>query len=183
MSDSRIAGINWRRGAVRLWILASVLWCAAVFSVGLINTNVTWLPPESPATVHVRISNTETRDYPAEWGVQRIRDDLQKRLDEEKRELAAQRAAFPVARQIECRAFESKPYPDVPADCNWFFYSAPNFLDLLEVPSGWESQIETALVPAWKAIAVAMPWAVGPPLVVLALGASLFWVFAGFKRE
>jgi hypothetical protein len=36
---------------------------------------------------------------------------------------------------------------------------------------------------AWKTIAAATPWAFAPPLVVLALGASLFWVFAGFKRD
>jgi hypothetical protein len=36
---------------------------------------------------------------------------------------------------------------------------------------------------AWRTIAAATPWAFAPPLVVLALGASLFWVFAGFKRD
>jgi hypothetical protein len=72
------AGINWRRGAVRLWMIGSFLWCALALSIPLANSNVTWLPAHPSATVHVKISDTETWDYPAEWGVQRIRDDIQK---------------------------------------------------------------------------------------------------------
>jgi hypothetical protein len=37
-----IAGIAWRRGAFRLWIVASVLWCAVMFSLPLSDANVTW---------------------------------------------------------------------------------------------------------------------------------------------
>jgi hypothetical protein len=40
-----------------------------------------------------------------------------------------------------------------------------------------------APVSAWKVIAVATPWAVGPPVVALILGASLFWAFAGSRRS
>ncbi len=64
----------------------------AVISVGLLqNNNESWFPADSLA-VHVKISDTIPWDYPAEWGVQRIRDDLQKRLaveDEKDREWAA----------------------------------------------------------------------------------------------
>jgi hypothetical protein len=77
----RTTGINWKRGALRLWIVASALWCAVVFAVALVSTTneTSFLPADSPATVHVRISNTETWDYPAEWGVPRIRDDLKRK--------------------------------------------------------------------------------------------------------
>lgn len=36
-TDIRMSGINWRRGALRLWIVASVLWCLAVFSISLLE--------------------------------------------------------------------------------------------------------------------------------------------------
>jgi hypothetical protein len=35
----------------------------------------------------------------------------------------------------------------------------------------------------WEVITVATPWAIAPPLGVLALGMSLFWAFAGFRRQ
>jgi hypothetical protein len=37
-------------------------------------------------------------------------------------------------------------------------------------------------VSAWRLLAAAAPFAIAPPLVVLALGASLAWALAGFKR-
>jgi len=216
-SDIRTAGINWRRGALRLWVIASVLWCAVVFSVvsvGLTTDNVSWFPADSPATIHVRISDSETWDYPANWGVQRIRDDLRKRLaaaDEKKyRDWAAQ---VPAARKAECRAIPpTTPFADEPDDCvrlafvndvltaplgRWSekMSRAPKDVELWvrsstapkdwvrAVPMGWESQIRKAPMSAWWIIAVAMAWAVGPPLVVLAFGASLLWAFAGFRRS
>jgi hypothetical protein len=178
-SDIRAAGINWKRGAFRLWSIASALWCAAVFFVVLMTKQVSLSYVDASTTVHVRISNTETWDYPAEWGVQRIRDDLRKRLaaeDEKDREWAAQ---VPAARKAECRAIPpTTPFADQPPDCvRLFFVNDPR-----AVPSDWESQIGTAPVSAWDVIAVAVPWSIGAPLMVFALGASLFWAFAGFKR-
>jgi hypothetical protein len=38
-------------------------------------------------------------------------------------------------------------------------------------------------ISAWGIIAAVAPWAIVPPLVLLALGASLFWAFAGFRRS
>lgn len=215
--DLGTAGINWRRGALRLWVVASVVWCVAVFSEALQeNENVSWFHHVSPP-VHVKISNTETWDYPAEWGVQRIRDDLKKRLaaeDEKEREWADQ---VPASRKAECNAIApTTPFVDQPANCVRLFYAKFKRI----VPSGWESQIATApackngasicepwerdwgkdgpkpgsvvteqgtIIPpksvsAWGVIAAATPRAIAPPLIVLALGISLFWAFAGFRR-
>jgi len=218
-SDNKTTGLNWRQGALRLWVIASVVWCGAVFSAGLLqNKNVSWFPAESPM-VHVKISDTVTWDYPAEWGVQRIRDDLQKRLaaeDEKDREWAAH---VPASLKADCRAIpRATPFVDQPADCVRLLFVEHG--DTLAVPSGWESQIVTVPVckngvsscepwerdwgkgglkpgsvvteqgtiiqpngvSAWRVIAAATPWAIAPPLAVLALGASLFWAFAGFRR-
>ena len=182
-----------------MWVIAAVVWCVAVFSVGLLqNKNASWFPADSQA-VHVKISDTITWDYPAEWGVQRIRDDLQKRLaaeDAKDREWATH---LPASVKEKCSAIPLKtPFADQPADGVRLFFSK----DSRAVPSGWESQIETApgckngasscepwerdwgkgSMSGWRVIAVATPWAIAPPLVVLALGASLFWAFAGFRR-
>jgi hypothetical protein len=217
MNDLETTGINWKRGALRLWVITAVVWSVAVFTVGLLqNNNVSWFSADSQA-VHVKISDTTTWDYPAEWGVQRIRDDLQRRLaaeDAKDREWATH---LPVSLKEKCSAIPSNtPFADQPADCVRLFFSK----DSRAVPSGWESQIETApgckngasscepwerdwgkggpklgsvvteqgtiiqpnSVSAWRVIAAATPWAIAPPLVVLALGASLFWAFAGFRR-
>jgi hypothetical protein len=39
-------------------------------------------PFAAPPMVHVKFSNTETWDYPAEWGVERIEAALKKRVQE-----------------------------------------------------------------------------------------------------
>ena len=60
--------LNWRRGAFRLWLIASVLWCVGMFSAALLgNKDVRWSPAEPPV-VHVRLSNTVTWDYPPRLG-------------------------------------------------------------------------------------------------------------------
>jgi len=180
---TRTSGINWRRGAFRLWLVASGLWGVAALTVPLANTNVTWFPSASSGTVHIKISDTKTWDYPAAWGVQRIRDVLEKRLaaeDAKDREWAAQ---LPEARMAECKAIPpTTPFVDQPPDCVRLFFAAELGATSV-VPSGWESQVKTASISAWSVIATTMPWAVRPPLVLLALGASLFWAFAGFRGE
>lgn len=182
MSDAKNSSVNWRRGTVRLWIIASVLWGAVVLRVSLTNTNITWFSSDSPAIVHVKISDTETWAYPAGWGVQRIAEDLKKRLaakDEKEREWAAQ---LPATRKAECRAIPpTTAFDDQPADCVEFYLADGGFISV--VPNGWEAQVRTPSASAWSVIAAAMPWAIGPPLVVLALGASFFWAFAGFGRD
>ena len=141
-NEAETRGINWRRGAFRLWIIASVLWFGAVFSVALLaNRNGSGVPAYSPV-VHVKISNTVTWDYPVEWGVQQIRYDLEKRLaaeDEKDREWAAQ---VPASRKSECDAISQqiRGFRTNPDDCVRLIFAR----DRRAVPSGWESQIVTA---------------------------------------
>jgi hypothetical protein len=71
--------INWRRGTFRFWIVLSVLWCVAVVVAALNRMDVA-RPFVSAPKVHVKISDTETWDYPPEWGVGRIEADLTRRL-------------------------------------------------------------------------------------------------------
>jgi hypothetical protein len=134
--------------------------------------------------VHVKISNTEQWDYPPEWGVQRITADLEKRMaawDQKERDWAAH---LPESRQAECRSipldlhFADYP-PNLKEDCVRLIFAGAHH----GWHGGWESQVDALPKSAWKLLAAAIPWALGPPLVLLALGASLLWAFSGFKRD
>jgi hypothetical protein len=173
--NSKKQGINWARVMLRLWIIASAMWCLAIFSISLSFTKFTWFP--SRTMVLVRISNGEQWVYPAEWGVRRITEDLEKRtaaLDQEERD----------SRTAECRSIDLRRAanpPHLKEDCEsllWFMATHQHNWD-----HDWESQIEALPKSAWKVLAEAVPWALGPPLVVLALGASVLWALAGFRRD
>ena len=66
--------INWQRGALRLWIVATVAWCAVIV---VLNWNKTEVAATSE-TVHIKFSDTETWDYPVAWGVRAHRSRLEK---------------------------------------------------------------------------------------------------------
>jgi hypothetical protein len=174
-------GINWARGLLRLWIIASVAWCLAIFSLRLSIEKVTWLL--SQTMVHVKISNTEQIDYPAEWGVQRIREDLEKRMvawDQKDRDWAAQLSE---SRKAECRPLIDLKFADYPPnlkeDCLRLFFVGGHH----GWHGGWESQVEALPKLGWNVLIAAAPLALGPPFVLLVLGASILWAFAGFKRS
>src|ERR1700730_1613112 len=100
--------INWRRGALRLWMVVSDLWSALIAIVLSEQLNIAW-PFATPQVVHVKISDTETWDYPAEWGVARIEADLKKRVEELDRKDREWLAGVPEARKAECRAGTTDP--------------------------------------------------------------------------
>jgi hypothetical protein len=172
--------INLRRGVIRLWVVASVLWCAGVIFVAADTMNVA-SPFAALQTVHVKFSNTDTWDYPADWGVERIEADLKRRVQELDRKEQAWLATVSESRKAECRTIPSTtPFTDQPADCARMLYAE---MGHLAVPSGWETQVRDAPMSIWHAIAKVLPWAGGPPMLVLALGYALSWVFAGFSRD
>ena len=177
----RATGLNWRRGGLRLWLICSLLWCSGVLSIELANEKVTWNPWASPVMVHVKISNTDTWDYPAEWGVERIADDLKRRLADEDKKEHEWAAQLPATRKAECKAIPpSTKFEDEPKDCERLFWDEFGLISV--APQDWESQVQPS-VPAWRAIATALPWAVGPPLAVLVVAVSLFWALAGFRWD
>jgi hypothetical protein len=100
----------------------------------------------------------------------------------ENRKEQAWLATVSESRKAECRAIPSTtPFTDQPADCVRMFFAIPSGR-AMAVPSGWETQVRDAPMSIWQAIAKVLPWAGGPPMLVLALGYALSWVFAGFKR-
>jgi hypothetical protein len=162
-------GANWRRGTLRIWIMASVLWCAVIAVISV-----------KDSIVHVKISNTETWDYPSEMGVDAIRDDLRQRLKALDVEDRAWAANLSESRRAECHAIASStPFTDQPSDCVKLFFSK----DDRAVPTGWEDQIVPANSSLGQVIVRTATLAIGPPLLVLTLGLALIWVVAGFRPD
>jgi hypothetical protein len=79
MNEARRAVVQWRRGLIRLWLVLSAIWVTLALLFVLPDMHVAW-PWVPPAVVHIKISDTQTWDYPAELGVERIKNDLKRRI-------------------------------------------------------------------------------------------------------
>ena len=175
-----IAGINWKRGVLRLWTLFSMLWCVFVLILLSNRSNIDW-SFSADRIVHVKFSNTETWDYPAEWGIPRIEVDLKRRIDELNQQNRDWLATIPAEQKAACGAGTKDRFGssmrDIDAlkrdvakgECDKIFWATAG--DLV-VPSGWEGQISDAPLSFWRAIPKLAPWVIGPPLGLLALGAG-----------
>ena len=162
-------GRQWKRGLFRLWLLSSALWAATASAIAVRNET-----GRAPVTsVHVKFSNTETWDYPVEWGEKRIRADLEERIAAKAAEERKWVAELPEDRKAACRDWpKSTPLIPLPADCERLF-SATN--SELAVPTGWEAQLPQ---PLWTTALLLR--ALGPPAAVFLLGVAMFWVGHGF---
>jgi hypothetical protein len=191
--------INWRRGALRLWIVVSLLWVALVVVVLGAPLNIA-RPFAAPPVVHVRISDDVIWDYPMEWGVPRIEADLKRWLADVDRKDREWFAQVPEVRKAECGVAGIKQFThsdlliweidraikgaqgQADKDC----YRMAHVLDPedhYKVPAGWATQVGDVPISIWQAIGKVAPWAIGPPLAAMALGVTLFWALAGFKRD
>jgi hypothetical protein len=164
--------MKWKRGLFRLWLLSSALWTAAVLAIAVRNET-----GRAPSTsVHVEFSNTETWDYPVEWGEKRIRAALEERiaaLAAEERKWVAELAED---RKAACRDWpKSTPLSPLPADCERLF-SATN--SELAVPTGWEAQLPQ---PLWTTTLLLR--ALGLPAAVFLLGIVTIWAGHGFRPK
>ena len=157
--DATPMKINWHRG-LRLWAVASVVWCAAVAAY------IAFTPPASSTTVHVKFSNKETWTTPAigeryELG-RTLSDELPRcmRKNWKKLQKCLMRGKQNVARfRRMSRLPTNRP---IVSSC----FSA---CDPLVVPKGWEYQIPKPPVSVWQGILIA----IGPPLFVLVLVGAL----------
>jgi hypothetical protein len=131
MPHLSLSAVNWRRGALRLWIVLSVLWCVAVIVAALSPIDVA-RPFVSAPKVHVKISDTETWDYSPDWGVARIEADVKRRLADLDRKDREWAALVSEARKAECRAIpDTTPFANQPNDCVRLFFSKDDRADRL----------------------------------------------------
>jgi len=174
--------INWQRGALRLWVVAAVVWCAVIVVLNWSEMEVA----TTSKTVHIKFTNAETWDYPVAWGVERIEADLKTRLETLDKAELEWLARVPEARKAECLAIRPDTlFTDMPEDCGRMA------LALLQKDTGskrvvsdnnWQARVRSASAERWQGITKLTLWVLGPPLFVLALGLSLIWAFAGFRR-
>lgn len=164
--------MKWKRGLFGLWLLSSALWTAAVLVIAVRNET-----GRAPSTsVHVEFSNTETWDYPVEWGEKRIRAALEERiaaLAAEERKWVAELAED---RKAACRDWpKGTPLTPLPADCERLFIATNSEL---AVPTGWEAQLPQ---PLWTTALLLR--ALGPPAALLLLGIATIWTGHGFRSK
>jgi hypothetical protein len=164
--------MKWKRGLFRLWLLSSALWTATVLAIAVRNET-----RRAPSTsVHVKFSNTETWDYPVEWGEKRIRAALEERIAAKVAEERKWVVELPEDRKAACRDWpKSTPFIEQPADCEKFFVVTNSEL---AVPTGWEAQLPQ---PIWTT--TLLLWALCPPAAVFLLGAGMIWVGHGLRPK
>lgn len=157
--------MNWRRGGFRLWMLASALWCAGVLVDGVRTMDVAW--PFSGRVVEVKFVDGETRRYPATWGLKRITAAANERGNE-----------IVEAQNAKMKRCSTEPQPK---DCSWWdkYERARNEREWYPIGSLYPPlSIWEAI---WEAMAQLGAMVLGPPLLVLGLGAAVFWALAGFR--
>jgi len=168
------------RGFFRLWVVVAIAWFCAVAFVIWPGVRIAWPWSASPV-IHVKVSNTETWDYPPDWGVARIRDDLRRRMAEEDDHDRKWAAAVPSERKAVCDALSKSntPFDKQPEDCNKLFWMG---MGERAVPNDWESQFQNLPIPINQVGLMVAPWAFVPPMLLLITGLSLGWVIRGFRR-
>ena len=164
--------MKWKSGLFRLWLVSSALWTATVLAIAIQNET-----GRAPSTsVHVKFSNTETWDYPVEWGETRIRAALEERIAAKTAEERKWVVEMPEDRKAFCRDFPNKtPSAELPEDCEKLFVATNSEL---AVPTGWEDQLPQ---PIWTT--ALLLWALGPPAAVFLLGVAMTWVGHGFRPK
>ena len=173
-------GRDWRRGLLRLWVVLSAIWILLIGGREALTKHMMWKPFGSAPPVQVRISDTETWEYPTDMGEKRIRDNLAARLwakFDETRErvmrMSAERRAF-------CDAIpKTVQIQDVPGDCAEYIWEPSRFGLTPAIPVGWETQLRR-LPSAWSVFLGVLPLALGVPALVALVGLALFWVISGF---
>jgi hypothetical protein len=183
--------INWRHGLLRLWILASVVWCAAVLAFAWRDINVDWTF-SADRMVHVKFSDTETWDYPKGLGLEVIRDAVKARIDQKNAQKQAWVASLPEDKKAACAANPKNKFDEIISEmdkalknnipeneCQEIFWATAGEY---AAPNDWENQLYNVPLTLWQAMRLLAPWLLGPPLLVLGLGAALLWALAGFRH-
>jgi hypothetical protein len=134
--------------------------------------------------IHVQISDNETWDYPAAWGVERIKSDVRKRRAdkqaEERKRDQEWAATVPADRKAYCSTLSSTPMEQVPEDCQRLFNMQMGTFTFIGTED-WEDQFAHPALPVLEAVGIIAPLAFGPPVLLLVLGLALAWAIRGFR--
>lgn len=168
---------NWRRGFFRLWMVLSAAWVLIVV-IAMFPSQVK--PPfGGESKILVKFSDHETWEYSVDWGVEKIRADLQVRVGERERSEKQWAATLSETRKAECDLVpDTTRFDAMPHDCMKLKLTR---LSVLAVPTGWENDQKFQQRSLFDALVMTLPTALGVPLVVLILGFASAWVVAGFQ--
>ena len=170
--------MNWRRGLFRLWIVGTVLFVLAVAFVSYseIKAQFDAVASKPKAIIHSSILAQFRQRYPQynDLSDAQLADALYKKFYTDiPREQFDRKIAGPNTKIIE---FQGRMH-EFPADATDDDIAAAlatepvTFDDLIPAPNPWNT------LGIWAIIAL------GIPLAVLALGASLVWAFSGFAAK
>ena len=161
-------------------MVIAVVWCAAVIGMAVLTAHISW-PWTPPFAVHVRFSATETWDYPAGMGEALIAADVAKRVAKLGRQELEWADGLSAAQKAECFANPTtRPSDARSVDCARLVFASAGFVPA--VPNEWRTQLLSQPQPLHEVLIDALPRLIGPPLLLLILGAALSWVASGFGR-
>src|SRR5262249_8443363 len=170
--------MNWRRGLFRLWIVGTVLFVIAVAFVSYSEIKAQFdATARKPKTIiHSSILAQFRQEYPQynDLNDAQLADALYKKLYSDiPREQFDRKIAGSNTKIIEIQGRLHVFRADAPDDeiAATLANEPLSFDDLIPAPNPW------ATLGVWASIAL------GIPLVVLALGASLVWAFSGFAAK
>jgi hypothetical protein len=174
--DTVMAG-RWTlgRGLLRLWIIASLGWIALLaWFIGPTLGPIAW-PWSGPPMFHAH-----NKDYPAAWGIERIRAAIQQDVTEAQEQRGANLSR---ERRATCESFikarEHDANHPLPEECRPMLPTAEEFL-AAQFPDA-EFHAATNQTPLADVTAAWAPIAFGLPLFLLSLGLTLLWVVRGFR--
>jgi hypothetical protein len=147
--------VNFRRGFFRLWLALSALWVLGSFAFFALANNNTLIPSEA------FVMRDATSGF----------FKLDNFFDQFDASFKAAHRTIEFPNNVTLFVVNDVPDAAVKAKANEFYktYSEPRSGEL------WSARLDY-----WMKAALA---ALGPPLVVLALGSLIGWIFAGFARS
>lgn len=166
------------RGCFRLWVLISIAWLGAVALARDPAVPIAW-PWSAPPMIHVKVSDKETWNYPALWGVERIKADVTKKLTDQYEDNKKFAASISAERRAYCVTLSDVPVEQRPKDCgllSWFDFGLGPAVPY----PGWEDQFQNLPIPISQAAPAIASVALGPPLLLLVIGRAFGWAISGF---
>ena len=185
------------RGLFRFWLIGAVCWVGYAISQLPIDRDTLWITAPPVVAVHVQIPiPDEILGLPIRSDDQTVPDiisSVRNRYNSwwsdayDKDQLWAARMS--ASRKAECHALDPKRFVFNPEDCQRL--SEAETVPKTTMTRGLESdisedvgrQMRMAHETGWSIVASALPTIVGPPLAVLAIGTSVLWASAGFRRR
>jgi hypothetical protein len=163
------AGMNWRRGLFRLWIVGAALFVIAIAAVGYSEIKAQFAKPAKNETSMPVLCSKARGEAGTDYAIKE--KGRPGPWDQYTKPNPFDTCWYPISK---FRTFYPE-YDDLPdGELIRKVYAAHNIVtldDLIPDPKPW------ATIGIWASVAL------GIPLVVLILGASLAWAFSGFAAK